>query len=52
MKCNGFFQALNSGHYTLASDIWSFGVLLWEIFSGGAAPYPGISNVEAKGKVS
>uniref|UniRef100_A0A8C2VI33 Tyrosine-protein kinase receptor n=1 Tax=Chinchilla lanigera TaxID=34839 RepID=A0A8C2VI33_CHILA len=39
-------EALLEGIFTSKTDSWSFGVLLWEIFSLGYMPYPGRTNLE------
>lgn len=44
-------EAIISGNYVVLSDVWSFGILMWEIFSSGTVPYPGMSNRETIDKV-
>ncbi|PNF39177.1 hypothetical protein B7P43_G01337 [Cryptotermes secundus] len=44
-------EALNFGKYTSLCDVWSYGVLAWEIFSHGGTPYNGLSNSKAREKI-
>ncbi|XP_046682518.1 tyrosine-protein kinase Fer isoform X6 [Homalodisca vitripennis] len=44
-------EALNFGKYTSLCDVWSYGVLTWEIFAKGGTPYPGYSNSKAREKI-
>ena len=39
-------EAILHNKYTIESDIWAFGVLLWEIFSLALQPYYGLSHEE------
>ncbi|XP_033224722.1 tyrosine-protein kinase Fer isoform X3 [Belonocnema kinseyi] len=44
-------EALNFGKYTSLCDVWSYGVLIWEIFSKGGSPYHGMSNSQAREQI-
>ena len=38
----------NASRYTVESDVWAFGVLLWEIFAFALQPYYGLTNEQVQ----
>ena len=44
--CRTAPEALDKKEFTTASDVWSFGITLWEMFSYGAEPYDEMSPVQ------
>ncbi|XP_046392068.1 tyrosine-protein kinase Fer isoform X2 [Ischnura elegans] len=44
-------EALHFGKYTSLCDVWSYGVLAWEIFACGGVPYSGLNNTKAREKI-
>ncbi|XP_023684262.1 tyrosine-protein kinase receptor TYRO3 [Paramormyrops kingsleyae] len=39
-------ESLADNVYTTQSDVWAFGVAMWEIMTRGQTPYPGVENSE------
>ena len=39
-------ESIFDREFTSASDVWSFGVVLWEIVTLAEHPFPGLSNEE------
>ncbi|XP_061187712.1 hepatocyte growth factor receptor-like [Saccostrea echinata] len=37
-------ESLEKGTYSSKSDVWSFGVVLWELMTRGVNPYPEVDN--------
>ncbi|XP_019854610.1 PREDICTED: tyrosine-protein kinase receptor UFO-like [Amphimedon queenslandica] len=35
-------ESIHDGIFSEKSDVWSYGVLCWEVFNGGKTPFPGL----------
>ncbi|XP_071870725.1 tyrosine kinase receptor Cad96Ca [Bombus fervidus] len=44
-------ESLYDNIFSVKSDIWSFGVLIWEIVTLGSTPYPGLAAAEVMRRI-
>ncbi|KAK6645064.1 hypothetical protein RUM43_001340 [Polyplax serrata] len=44
-------ESLYDNIFSVKSDVWSFGVLIWEIVTLGSTPYPGLAAADVMRKV-
>lgn len=45
-------ESLYDNIFSVKSDVWSFGIFIWEVVTLGSTPYPGMSAAEVMKKVS
>lgn len=41
-------ESLNDGVFSCKSDVWSYGIVLWEIVTLASQPYQGLSNEQVR----
>lgn len=44
-------EAANFSKFTIKSDVWSFGIVLYEIITKGGTPYPDMNNQEVLDRI-
>ena len=44
--------AILEGKFSSMSDVWSFGIVLVELFQDGDTPWPGLKNAVVVGRVT
>ena len=44
-------ESLTDHLYTTKSDVWGFGILLWELVTLGRSPYPGVRHDQLLGLI-
>lgn len=44
-------EAANYSKFTIKSDVWSFGIVLYEIITKGGTPYPDMTNAEVLSRI-
>ncbi|KAM9407809.1 tyrosine-protein kinase TXK [Salvelinus alpinus] len=45
-------EVLHYNKFSSKSDVWSFGVLMWEVFTEGKTPFDGRSNVDVVDEIT
>lgn len=44
-------EALEHLEYYTATDVWGYGIMMWEVYSGGKLPYAGFNNSQVRHEV-
>ncbi|CAD5235480.1 unnamed protein product [Bursaphelenchus xylophilus] len=44
-------ETMQNKIYSNKTDVWSYGIMAWEIYADGAEPYPGLTNIQTRAKI-